>query len=45
MFFSADDYLQLTLMILIAKERSLKINNDICLIRWNNLNFSRNHYL
>ena len=33
--FSDDDYLQLTLMILIAKERSLKINNDECLIRWN----------
>ena len=31
--FSDDDYLQLTLMILIAKERSFKINNDECLIR------------
>ena len=31
--FSDDDCLQLTLMILIAKERSLKINNDECLIR------------
>ena len=37
--FSNDDYLQLTLMILIAKERSLKINNDECLIRWNNFDF------
>ena len=37
--FSDDDYLQLTLMILIAKERSLKINNDECLTRWNNFNF------
>ena len=37
--FSDYDYLQLTLMILIAKERSLKINNDECLIRWNNFNF------
>ena len=37
--FSKDDYLQLTLMILIAKERSLKINNDECLPRRNDLNF------
>ena len=27
--------LQLTLMILITKERSLKIDNDECLTRWN----------
>ena len=33
--FSDDDYLQLTL----SKERSLKIINDECLIRWNNFNF------
>ena len=37
--FSDYDYLQLTLMILIAKGRSLKINNDECLIRWNNIIF------
>ena len=43
--FSDDDYLQLTLMILIAKEWLLNINNDECLIRWNNFNFSRNYYL
>ena len=42
MFF---DYLQLTLKTLIAKERSLKINNDECLTRWNNQFFSRNHCL
>ena len=38
--FSDDDYLQLTLMILIAKERLFKINIDECFTyRWNNLNF------
>ena len=26
-------------MILIAKERSLKMNNDECLTRWNNFTF------
>jgi hypothetical protein len=26
-------------MILISKERSVKINNDECLTRWNNFNF------
>ena len=34
--FLDDDYLQLTLTILIAKERSLKINNDEGLTTWNN---------
>ena len=43
--FANDDYLQLTLKTLIAKERSLKINNDECLTRWNNQIFSRNHCL
>ena len=31
--FTDDDYLQLTLMISIAKERSMKINNDESLTR------------
>ena len=37
--FSNDDYLQLTLLILLSKERSLKINNDECILRWNDFNF------
>ena len=37
--FTNDDDLQLTLVIVIAKERSLKINYDECLTRWNNFNF------
>ena len=36
---SRDDYLQLSQLILIAKERSLKISNDDCIIRWNKDNF------
>ena len=37
--FSINDYLQLTLLILISKERAMKINNDECLIRWNEFNY------
>ena len=31
-FFTDEDYLQLTFIISIVKERSLKRNNDECLI-------------
>ena len=37
--FPINDYLQLSQLILIAKERSLKISNDDCIVRWNNNNF------
>ena len=37
--FSANDYLQLSHLILIAKDKSLKISNDECIIRWNENNF------
>lgn len=37
--FSDNEYLQLTLIILIAKERSLKVNNDESLNRWTNFNY------
>ena len=37
--FSTNDYLQLTHLILITKDRSLKISYDKCLLRWNANNF------
>ena len=36
--FSNDEYLQLTYLILVAKERSLQISKDECLSRWNEHN-------
>ena len=44
--FTYDEYLQITLLILIAKDRSLKINNDTCLNRWNDWNcFSQSIFI
>ena len=37
--FSTDDYLQITHLILISKDRSLKISYDECILRWNENNF------
>ena len=37
--FSMNDYLQLSHLILIAKDKSLKISNDDCVTRWKENNF------
>ena len=36
--FTKNDYAQITLLCLVAKDRSLKINKDTCLPRWNSDN-------
>ena len=36
--FSDKDYTQLTMLILIAKDRALKISKEDCILKWNNYN-------
>ena len=37
--FKGDDFTQITLLILIAKDRALKASKEECIIRWNEDNF------
>jgi hypothetical protein len=37
--FSTKEYLQITHLILIAKDKSLKISYDDCIKRWTHLNY------
>jgi hypothetical protein len=37
--FSIQDFIQLSHLILISKERALKSSNDISIMRWNHVNY------